>query len=105
MFLPKTSPATMPRTASEKVAGEFSEGGRALSYDRWKATNPDDETLGSALQLSDAVLAHILNPDDALGLAYRLSPYYANATEVGQLAAWIWRWAQERHQLDKDERS
>lgn len=76
-----------------------------MSYDRWKATNPDDETLGSAAQLSDAVLAHILNWDDALGLAYQLSPHYANYTEVERLAIAIWRRAQKRHQLDKDERS
>jgi len=56
-------------------------------------------------QLSDAVLANVLNWDDALGLAYRLSSYYANYTEIEHLATAIWRRAQERHQLDRDERS
>jgi hypothetical protein len=125
MFLPQNSPpplmpiakrieaawermktaATMPRIAPGKAAGEFSEGGRVLGYDRWKTTNPADETLGSAAQISDAVLAEVLNWDDALGLAYQLSPHYANYTEVERLAIAIWWRAQERHQLDKDERS
>lgn len=75
------------------------------SYDAWKATNPDDETLGCAPQLSDALLANVLNWDDALGLSYRLSPHFAVYPEVERLAITIWWRAQERHQLDKDERS
>lgn len=55
-------------------------------------------------QLSNALLMCILNWDDALVLAYRLSPFYEHHTEKAALADDIWQRAQEAHQLDHDEK-
>jgi len=85
-------------TAATVGADRESKGDRSLTDISARDRSP-------AGQLSDAVLAEVLNWDDALGLAYRISPHYANYTEVELLATVIWRRAQERHQLDKDERS
>jgi hypothetical protein len=85
-------------TAATVGADRESKGGRLLMDISAGDRSPAD-------QLSDAVLANVLNWDDALGLAYRLSSYYAVYPEIVQLADIIWRRAQERHQLDRDERS
>lgn len=63
------------------------------------------EICDRARQISDAVLMSVLNWDDALGLAYRLSSFYENHTEKSLLADAIWQRAQEAHQLDWDERN